>query len=174
MISIPTKLENWFEDNGKIGDFTKEEIENFDISKFVKSKYKKSLQNRYYNYIDENTSWTSDEIERVLALADIEQYSYRYIINNLIIKHGKTVTDGNNEHLIVTDDEADEKWDCYLENSVDEAKDQIPKHLQYYFDEDSYLEDLKINRSRGSDLNWHDGNEHEVNVFGTTYYIYRQ
>ena len=76
------------------------------------------------------------------------------------------------EYLVCTDEEADELHDNELENYIDECFN-IPKHLENYFDRESWKNDAKID-GRGHSLNPYDGIEYEEKVNNTYYYIYKQ
>lgn len=81
---------------------------------------------------------------------------------------------GSEEYLVCTDSEADEKWDEYLDNYIEECVlPEIPEAYRNYFDEDAWKSDAE-NDGRGHSLNPYDGSEDEQKVNGTTYYIYRQ
>ena len=77
------------------------------------------------------------------------------------------------EWLVLTDDEANEKCRECVENSIDNALYEIPKYLRNYFDIDMYIEDTIDSNSRGDILSTYDGYEHEQKVNGTTYYLYK-
>lgn len=90
--------------------------------------------------------------------------------------------DYNNDYLVLTDAEADDKWDEELDNYIDECItpeiDKIAEghgNLSYYinFDEEMWKRDAKMD-GRGHSLSRYDGHEHEEVVNGITYYIYRQ
>lgn len=90
--------------------------------------------------------------------------------------------DYNNDYLILTDAEADDKWDEELDNYIEECItpeiDKIAEgqgNLSYYikFDEEMWKRDAKMD-GRGHSLSRYDGHENEEVVNGTTYYIYRQ
>ena len=74
--------------------------------------------------------------------------------------------------LILTDSEADTKWMEYAETYAEDVRLEIPRHLQTYFDEDEYIEDL-LDNGRGALLASYDGAEREQEVNGTTYYLYK-
>ena len=87
--------------------------------------------------------------------------------------------DYNNDYLVLTDEEADEKWeellDSYIEECITPEIDNIEiGHLSSYitFDEEMWKRDARMD-GRGHSLNSYDGNEDEETVNGTTYYIYR-
>jgi len=79
----------------------------------------------------------------------------------------------NKEYWVLTDDEADEKWEEDLENYIDDCiLYQLPEHYRQYFDRESWKSDARHD-GRGNSLGRYDGNENEETVNGTTYYIYR-
>ena len=74
-------------------------------------------------------------------------------------------------YLVLTDDEADEKLEEYLEDLVEEqlGKDMF-RSLYNYID----FQRMARDEDRGSHLDYYDGIECEVDVNGTTYFVYRQ
>ena len=76
------------------------------------------------------------------------------------------------EWLVLTDSESDVMCRDYAEEYADNALNEIPSHLQEYFDENKYIEDL-LDNDRGGLLASYDGAEREQEVNGTTYYIYK-
>lgn len=70
------------------------------------------------------------------------------------------------DYLILTDGEADERFRESLEDLVDE---DVPSWLRCYFDIDALMRDS----DRGQTLAGYDGVEHEYDLNGTTYYLYR-
>ena len=79
---------------------------------------------------------------------------------------------GNDKWLVFTDSEADAKCMEYAETYAEDARSEIPRHLQIYFNENKYIEDL-LDNGRGELLASYDGVEREQEVNGTTYYIYK-
>lgn len=78
------------------------------------------------------------------------------------------------DYMILTDDEADDMYNDYLDNYIEECiLDQIPDNLRFYFDDDRFKNDCKLEGGRGYALASYDGHEHEYYYNGTTYYIYR-
>lgn len=121
-----------------------------------------SLSQLMENFIEEEGDFDEDE-EKVLAL----------------MKH----TDGlyedvrklyeNEDYLVLTDEQADEKWEEYLDNLVDDCiLPEIPKNLQFYFDKERYIKDCKQD-GRGLTLASYDSDEIEQEINDTTYYIFR-
>lgn len=84
------------------------------------------------------------------------------------------------DYYILTDEEADQKWeeslDSYIEECITPELDKLDSlgNLQYYikFDEEMWKRDAKMD-GRGHSLASYDGNENEETVEGTTFYIYR-
>lgn len=89
--------------------------------------------------------------------------------------------DYNNDYLVLTDEEADEKWeeslDSYIEECINPEIEKISGNagnLSYYitFDEEMWKRDAKMD-GRGHSLASYDGNENEETVEGVTFYIYQ-
>jgi len=81
---------------------------------------------------------------------------------------------GNREYLVCTDDEADEKWDEALDSYIEECVlSEIPQQLRYYFDEEAWKNDAKINDCRAHSLSSYDGEELEEKIDKEWYFIYR-
>lgn len=81
-----------------------------------------------------------------------------------------------NDYLVLTDAEADDKWDEELDNYIEECVlSEIPKRYQQYFDCESFKRDCEYD-GRGHTLAHYDGCEYEeyVEYEGETFYIYRQ
>lgn len=77
------------------------------------------------------------------------------------------------EYLVCTDAEADQLQDEELENYIDECiLHELPQAYRNYFDRDAWKSDARYD-GRGHCLSHYDGHEHEENVNGTYYYIYR-
>lgn len=79
------------------------------------------------------------------------------------------------DYLILTDEEAYEKWDEALDNYIDDCiLPELPEYYRYYFDRESFKFDAKMD-GRGHSLAPYDGEENEeyVEEFRQTFYIYR-
>jgi len=83
--------------------------------------------------------------------------------------HGRT-------YLVMDDEEANRRWDEYLDNYIDDCL-EIPEQMINYFDRNTWKEDARMD-GRGHSLGSYDGNEYDVTVEHNgkkeTYYIYRQ
>lgn len=79
------------------------------------------------------------------------------------------------DYMVLTDEEADAKWeeslDSYLEECVYPELKKIGD-LARYFDDEAWKKDARYD-GRGHSLSSYDGNEYEVIVEGETFYIYR-
>lgn len=76
---------------------------------------------------------------------------------------------GNEEYLVVTDDEADELWEQDLDNYLEECiYPELTGNLSNYFDDEKWKQDARYD-GRGHSLARYDGNEYEVDGF----YIYQ-
>lgn len=85
----------------------------------------------------------------------------------------KTFVHGNAEYLVVTDDEADELWDEYLDNYInDVVLSELPEQYRFYFDSDKFKNDASMD-GRANALASYDGGEDCEKVNGLDYYIYR-
>lgn len=77
------------------------------------------------------------------------------------------------EYLVLTDREADDRWDESLESYIDECIiDQLPEAYQSYFDREAWKSDARYD-GRGLSLSSYDGEEIEEVVDGEYYFIYR-
>jgi hypothetical protein len=79
----------------------------------------------------------------------------------------------NNDYLVLTDSEADDKWEESLNNYLEECiYPELIGNLSNYFDDEKWKKDARYD-GRGHSLATYDGNEYEESVNGTTYYIFR-
>ena len=80
---------------------------------------------------------------------------------------------GKEEYLVLTDEEADEKWDEILDSYIDECL-EIPDNMRQYFNEEKWKDDAKMD-GRGNAIANYDGNERRERDedTGEVYYIYR-
>jgi len=75
------------------------------------------------------------------------------------------------QYLVVTDEEADERWEEALENYIDECM-EIPESMERYFDREAWKSDAKMD-GRAHSLASYDGDESHVEIDGVLFYIYR-
>ena len=80
----------------------------------------------------------------------------------------------DNKYRVLTDYEADEAEDQYLDNYIDECVlEGKSGTLAAYFDRDAFKKDARMD-GRGHSLSSYDGEENEIEINGTMYFIYRQ
>jgi len=79
----------------------------------------------------------------------------------------------NNDYLVLTDSEAEDKWEEALNNYLEDCiYPELTGNLANYFDDDKWKQDARYD-GRGHSLASYDGEEHEESVNNTTYYIFR-
>ena len=118
-------------------------------------------QEYYESVIIPDVIDNDQDYEKILALMEHADYDWNQAESEI----------GSN-FKVLTDDEATKAFDDSVESSVDDVIAELPKHLQRYFDKEEYIYD-NFN-DRGAQLAYYDGQEHEVTINGTTYYIYEQ
>ena len=102
-----------------------------------------------------------------------DQYLALAIYNDIYYSEAVNLVDSE-EYWVLTDDEADEKAELEAQYRVEEALQEIPHHLQRYFDEDRYISDY-ISDGRGYLLNIYNGSEDSITLDnGSVFYIYRR
>lgn len=80
----------------------------------------------------------------------------------------------SDEYWVLTDEEADEKAELEAYYRAEEVQQEIPNHLQQYFDMDKYISDY-ISDGRGYLLDTYNGSEDSITLDnGSVYYIYRR
>ncbi len=112
--------------------------------------------------------------------ADITANFRIFCDNNLTQVEELEADDYSIDYMVLTDSEADEKWDESLDSYIEECiQPEIDKleglgDLQYYitFDEEKWKRDARMD-GRGHSLSSYDGNENEETIEGETFYIYR-
>jgi len=128
------------------------------------------------------SSWGDvyEEAERIAENeAEPQQKALAKHLETSAIKIQETSTDTYEaedhpgEYLVLNEDDADTAWDESLESYIDECiLPEMPDHIRTYFDFEGWKRDAKMD-GRGHSLSGYDGEEHEEDVDGETYYIYR-
>lgn len=78
------------------------------------------------------------------------------------------------EYEVLTDKEADERWDEELDRYLDDCVyPELSENMHQYFDAEAWKDDARDD-GRGHAISRYDGSEEEVEVEGVRYYIYRQ
>ena len=102
-----------------------------------------------------------------------DQYLALTIYNDIYYSEAVDLIDSE-EYWVLTDDEADEKAELEANYRAEEAEQEIPSHLQQYFDDDKYISDY-ISNGRGYLLNTYNGSEDSITLDnGSVFYIYRR
>ena len=66
------------------------------------------------------------------------------------------------EYSVMDEDSAGEMFQDMLDQYIEDCiLSEIPEHLHYYFDFDSFKSDVEINDGRGPTMAPYDGHEHE-------------
>tara|TARA_R100000789_G_C2932960_1_gene129732 strand:+ start:126 stop:482 length:357 start_codon:yes stop_codon:yes gene_type:complete len=93
--------------------------------------------------------------------------------DNLTSHDGSHFEEGSSEYLVLTDDEANDKWEEALDNYLEECVyPELSDPLKNYFDDEAWKRDARMD-GRGHSLSSYDGCEHEEVVGGGTFYIYQ-
>jgi hypothetical protein len=134
--------------------------------------------------------------------ADIDANFLIYCQNNLTEVEEYNENDYNNDYLVLTDEEADEKATEYIKETLwafnasfiasqidldeeviqaihdngkcEDNNDTIYNLINKLGNFETFVEDAVSSDGRGHFISSYDGNENEENVNDTTYYIYRQ
>ena len=105
---------------------------------------------------------------------DLEDDCLALAINNDIYYSEAVDLIDSQEYLVLTDDEADVQAEQCAHESAEEAQQEIPHHLQRYFDMDLFISDY-ISDGRGQLLNYYDGSEDSITLDNdSVFYIYRR
>ena len=102
-----------------------------------------------------------------------DRYLALTIYNDIYYSESVDLIDSE-EYWVLTDDEADEKAELEAQYIAEEAQQEIPNHLQQYFDMDRYISDY-ISEGRGYLLDIYNGSEYSITLDnGSVFYIYRR
>ncbi|QOI68922.1 hypothetical protein Lederberg_29 [Pelagibacter phage Lederberg EXVC029P] len=92
---------------------------------------------------------------------------------SMIEENGDHYKFGEQEYLVVTDDEAEQLWDEHLDHYIEDCiLPEMPEHFRSYFDEDKWKQDARMD-GRAHSLALYDGDENYIEINGIEYYIYR-
>ena len=105
---------------------------------------------------------------------DLEDQYLALAINNDIYYFEAVDLIDSEEYWVLTDDEANEKAELEAHYRAEEAQQEIPNHLQQYFDIDKYIDDY-ISDGRGYLLDTYNGSEDSITLDNdSVFYIYRR
>ena len=138
--------------------------------------FNKSTKERNMNQVIQNETDTRKENDKPEMFDEKIQALGKHLdLNNedlrMIEESGDYLSFDDREFLVLTDDEAEKKWDEHLDSYIEECL-EIPEHLRFYFDEEKWKDDARID-GRGHSLSSYDGHEHEIKINETEYFIYR-
>ena len=111
---------------------------------------------------------------RILALAIHLELTLEDTLNELSEGYNEECIEyGSEEYRVLTDSEADDANDENIESYIDECiLPELPERYRFYFDNEAFKKDARMD-GRGHNLASYDGNEEEVKVDETYYFIYR-
>jgi hypothetical protein len=116
--------------------------------------------------------YETDE-EKAKAIEEVKE-ELRQELDVIVVGYNNTFDYYGEEYEVLTDDEADDRWEEELQMYIDECiLPEIPEFCQRYFDEEAWKRDARFD-GRGHSIARYDGCENEEEVNGTWYYIYRQ
>lgn len=102
-----------------------------------------------------------------------DRYLALTIYNDIYYSEAVDLVDSE-EYWVLTDDEANEKAELEAHYRAEEAQQEIPNHLQQYFDIDKHIDDY-ISDGRGCLLDTYNGSEDSITLDnGSVFYIYRR
>jgi hypothetical protein len=121
------------------------------------------LQTKFGMYPDD------EDAERILALLREEGCG---CLEDIGDKDNHLFAVGEDkEFLVLTDSEADDRWDEELDRYIEDCL-EIPEAIRPYFDDEHWKRDARMD-GRGHSIATYDGAEDSQVINGTTYYIYR-
>ena len=135
----------------------------------------------YTKQLEEIKTIDNQEQEKSLALAihlqlepEPDQTLEDFLSQIVSIDHASELFEADGgEYLVLTDNEAGEKWEESLDIYIDECiLPELPDAYLYHFDDEKWKKDARHD-GRGHSLNHYDGSEEEQEINGTVYYIYR-
>ena len=118
------------------------------------------------------TEALGDDWAKKVALGLRLELTYKEVLEEIELCRNNWYEYGSQRFLVCTDDEADEEFDNWLDSYIEECVlPEIPEIYRSYFDSDAFKNDQE--HDRGNCLASYDGEENEVQVDGTWYYIYQ-
>lgn len=117
----------------------------------------------------DTTSYNTEDMKELVEVQleeDIVALAHAYDLS-----YEEATNDKDNLYLIYDESEIDERAQQAAETLAEDAKGEIPEYLQFYFNEDQYINDL-LNQGYGYLLS---NNDEEITVVidNTAYYIYK-
>jgi hypothetical protein len=139
----------------------------------IREELKDELKNILYSFKNEGSAGINNTLYHLLETGGNEDYKrcYREAWFNRPIPDLREWREENDgEYDVLTDSEADERADDYLDEDQWKMAVESGNTTSGY---DDWVEDVKKFDGRGSIINGYNGTEDEETIDGTTYYIYR-
>jgi len=109
------------------------------------------------------------ENDKIKALAKFLECEYEDITE--VDEDNYTI--GQQEYLVLTDSEADDRWEEELNHYIDECiLPEVPENIRFYFDEEKWKDDARM-EGRGHVIATYDSVEEYETIDEEDYYIYR-
>jgi len=127
-------------------------------------------------FICDDIAYIGNEQEANEAFNESDDLTFEEWVN---LNYEQVEAFDNDNYLVLDDGEADEAWDEYLDNYIEECiLHELPEQYRNYFDNDRWKEDARQD-GRGHCLSGYNGNEYKETVNDEdgdlhTFYIYRQ
>lgn len=136
-------------------DFTKEDLVKEYKEQDVLNLRLKSIYNSMQNWdakqwaLFEHCGRDLDMVDDINLLDDIDTDEFDF--------NGETI-------LVLTDDEADNRWDEELDSYLEDCVyPDLPDNLKYYFDDEKWKDDARMD-GRGNAIARYDGEENEYKI----------
>lgn len=128
--------------------------------------------------LDKGIAFTKNKLRLVLHPNQITNsvlYPFREILLGIEPDcNGTNFMFEGGEYLILDEDELDEALNKYCQEvCLPDVLNEIPEHLQYYFDEEKYFDDLKVNDGVGLIATFDGEWDESYGELGVYYYIVR-
>ncbi len=116
-----------------------------------------------------NMNNMKQENDKIKALAKFLECEYEDITE--VDEDNYTI--GQQEYLVLTDSEADDRWEEELNHYIDECiLPEVPENIRFYFDEEKWKDDARM-EGRGHVIATYDSVEEYETIDEEDYYIYR-
>lgn len=134
---------------------------------------KEFLNEEYFVVGDKAYEGTMDEADDLFSDSGSEITFEQFVHDHYVEVEEISGDDYQSNYLVLTDAEADEKWEEALDNYLEECiYDTIPDWVRGYFDDEAWKRDARMD-GRGHSLATYDGHEHYERVYDTDFYIYK-
>ena len=122
-----------------------------------------------FSNVDEEASAEEQEEQKAEAIKEVTDE-----LDSIVETSWGTYNYYGEEYDVLTDEEANDRWDEELQNYIDKIiLPEIPEPYKNYFDDEAWKRDAQYD-GRGHSISRYDGCEYEEKVNDTWYYIYRQ